>query len=147
MEQINLNFRKATGKDADLVHQLIEELESQSINKNSFLKSYEQNLNSDSVFYFIVEDLSGPVGFVSLHFQNLLHHFGMVAEIQELVLLAASRNKGYGKMILDKMIALAKLHHCVLIELAANKKRIDAHRFYTQAGWKQSHFKFTLDLT
>lgn len=144
MSQVNLI--KAIQEDLSFVHELIEDLESNKIDFNVFQKVYFENLNNDQIHYFIIKADDVKIGFISIHFQLLLHHYGKVAEIQEIIFTPSARGKGFGKIVLQEATQFAKKSDCVLIELSANKKRLDAHRFYSRENWKQSHFKFTFDL-
>lgn len=138
-------LRKVAAEDLHFVHALIQDLEDQEIDPEQFSAVFLANLRSEEVFYFVIMHQQKKAGFVSLHVQPLLHHWGKVAEIQELILHKDFRNLGLGKQVLHEMINLAKSKECKLIELCTNKKRIDAQRFYRDAGWKESHFKYTCE--
>jgi PhnO protein len=87
------------------------------------------------------------LGFISCHIQNLLHHCGKVAEIQELFIKQAFRGQKIGeqlvKFIEQELIAL----NCVSIEVTAQNKRIHTHTFYKKMGFDQTHLKYTKAIT
>ena len=139
-------LRRAKEQDLAFVRSLIQDLESEEVNQDQFSATFLHNLHRPEIFYHIICHQNKPVGFVSLHVENLLHHWGKVAEIQELIIHRDARGKGIGKWVLDQMIVSARMQECKLIELCTNKKRIDAQRFYRNAGWNESHFKYTFEL-
>ena len=142
----SMNIRPAGINDKQEIFGLVCLLEETDIPADDFDKIYSANLNNNNVFYFVSTSDNRITGFISLHIQNLLHHWGKVAEIQELCVEPEFRSKGTGKILLEKAITTAKENNCVLIELAASQRREKAHAFYLKNGFKNSHFKFTLDL-
>jgi GNAT superfamily N-acetyltransferase len=58
----------------------------------------------------------------------------------------AYRGQGIGKIMIAAAIAHAKEQGAGLIELSSNKSRVDAHRFYRNLGFVQSHEGFKLML-
>lgn len=146
MNENKSSIRRAEQKDKIEIYELICLLEDIRIPPDLFDPIFEKNLADSSIFYFVSEHDLKITGFMSLHIQHLLHHWGKVAEIQELCVQTDDRNKGTGKMLLETAIKTAKENGCELIELAANNKRTKAHGFYSKNGFNNSHFKFTLPL-
>jgi ribosomal protein S18 acetylase RimI-like enzyme len=52
------------------------------------------------------------------------------------------RGAGIGKVMIAHALAFAEEHGVGLIELSSNKLRLDAHRFYRNLGFDQSHEGF-----
>lgn len=146
MKENNSSIRKAELKDKNEIYELICLLEDTKITGDLFHSIFEKNLSDKNIFYFVSEHNFKISGFISLHIQHLLHHWGKVAEIQELYVQTEDRNNGIGKMLLETAIKTAKENNCELIELSANKTRTKAHEFYLKNGFNNSHFKFTLPL-
>jgi PhnO protein len=140
---IQIQLRRAESKDKDQVYGLICQLVGFDFDRKSFEKTYAKNLSDDMIKYWVIDDGEKAIGFVSLHIQDLLHHEGKVAEIQELCVDEKFTGKGFGKLLADHAILEAKKLNCEIIELSASNKRVDAHRFYDREGWDRSHFKFT----
>ena len=86
------------------------------------------------------------IGFLSLSIGDQLHHAGKIATVEELVLSFDQRGKGYGTMLLNRALAIARENRCKGIELTSNFSRTDAHAFYLRNGFKKSSFKFKKDL-
>lgn len=143
---LKVHLRNAIISDTNQIHALICQLENKTMDRTNFKRIFERNLQSPDIFYRVLEGNENIIGFVSMHIQNLLHHEGKVAEVQELCVDEKYRNLGFGKILLDEAVQEAQNRKCELIELAANKKREDAHRFYEREGWERSHFKFTKNL-
>lgn len=59
---------------------------------------------------------------------------GKYLEIEELVTAAASRSQGYGGVLFDWLVALARQERCQQIRLLSGLARTDAHRFYERKG-------------
>lgn len=140
---IQIKLRPAGNNDANQVYPLICQLVGFDFDRNSFEKTFDNNLKKDSVFYWVIEKENRVIGFVSLHLQQLLHHQKRVAEVQELCVDVKFTGMGFGKLLLDEAILEAEKQNCEIIELAASNKRVEAHRFYEREGWERSHYKFT----
>jgi len=56
------------------------------------------------------------------------------------------RGMGIGKIMIAHALAFAKGQGGGLIELSSNKSRLDAHRFYVNLGFAQSHEGFKIEL-
>lgn len=130
----------------DSVYELICALEKTAIPREKFKLIFVSNSMLPTVRYRVAVLEEKVIGFCSVHIQSLLHHWSDVAEVQELIVHESYRGKGIGKLLLDDAIAFAKERGCTQIELATNRKRRDAQRFYEREGWTPSHFKFTLPL-
>jgi PhnO protein len=139
----NIQIRPATVDDGISVYGLICELEDYTLDKEVFIANFRRNLNSTSIHYLVATIDNNVVGFISCHGQILLHHEGLVYEIQEIVVSNNDRNKGTGKMLLHALEQIIAKEEYKLLEVACNLKRKDAHRFYLANGFGQTHYKFT----
>jgi GNAT superfamily N-acetyltransferase len=61
-------------------------------------------------------------------YTNLIN--GRVLYVDDLVTVAAARSRGYGKLLNDYLVDLARRESCATIELDSHVRRHDAHRFY-----------------
>lgn len=136
----------ATARDIDFIYACINELEGKVFDKDRFAQLYANVLGSPDRFLFVMENNNENIGYMSIYIQPLLHHNGKVAEVQELIVLPEFRSRGAGRVAIDFAKRFSKEQGCVLIELASNLMREDAHRFYLGNGFKRSHYKFTCDL-
>jgi GNAT superfamily N-acetyltransferase len=78
------------------------------------------------------------------YYDNL--HSGRVLYVDDLVTDATARSKGYGKQILDWLVAQARDAGCQTFELDSGVQRFDAHRFYLANRMiiSSHHFKLAL---
>lgn len=140
----SIQVRRATNKDQSAVYRFICDLEDTQFDENLFGNYYIENIHKLHNIYFVAEDSSNGqvVGYISCHGQVLLHHLGLVYEIQEMYVDAAYRNRGIGKLLLKKLkVSLPR--NCTSLEVTAQNKRLETHAFYEANGFKHSHVKFT----
>jgi GNAT superfamily N-acetyltransferase len=69
---------------------------------------------------------------------------GPVLYVDDLVTAARHRSKGYGRHLLDWLLAEAKRQGCAYLELDSGVKRLDAHRFYERHGMQKAAFHFSI---
>lgn len=143
MDNKEVNMRRATHKDVEVIHQMICVLEKESFDSDTFKSIFVQNLANPQVSYFVAEVDNKVVGFISLHIQSLLHHNGNVGEIQELFVDENYRGYGIGKQLLKAAEKVAQENRCKVFEVACNMKREKTHQFYEREGLSKTHYKFT----
>jgi PhnO protein len=142
MEKIKI--RKADVGDMLTVYEQICDLEEYTFEINAFQKIFFHNINDVNKLYYLAEDNFGNcLGFISCHCQLLLHHCGMVAEIQELFVKRPFRGIGIGKKLMIHIEQLLKELDCISFEVTAQNKRIKTHEFYKRNAFQSTHLKFT----
>lgn len=132
---------------ADAVYGLLRELEGPGLDRDAFYSVYAANLQVQTIRYFLAFVNGGAVGFISLHVQRLLHHTGLVGEIQELVVKEGLRGQGIGRVLFSAAKEVAKAAGCVQLEVCCRRERVQSLDFYKSVGMAQSHFKLCLTLT
>ncbi|GAA4280381.1 GNAT family N-acetyltransferase [Gaetbulibacter aestuarii] len=143
---MTLNIKPATLSDFETVYHFICELEEVSFDKEKMRVIFEENLKSQKIIYLIGSYQNEPAAFLSCHLQNLLHHNGMIAEIQELFILKKFRRKKFGSILIDYLIALLKKKKVFQLEVTSNKVRTETLHFYKSIGFTDSHIKFVKPL-
>ncbi|MEY2940358.1 MAG: Protein PhnO [Bacteroidota bacterium] len=141
----NYTIRKAVVSDAATVKCLLEELENREFDQAVFDQIFMEYLTSSRtlVQVAVLQELE-IVGFISCTGQSLLHHEGLVFEIQEMIVTAAHQGKGLGRKMVDVMREEVKSLGAKSLEVTSNKRRKEAHAFYQSVGFKNSHEKFTI---
>ncbi len=139
-----MTIRYATPEDADAVFHLVEMLGSDSFSYDEFLSTYRYNLTAAHCLVAVMEQELVGLGVLLLGYP--LHHGKKMAEITELVVDGAFRSSGIGKALVDEMTRIAVENHCGGIEVASNRKRLAAHRFYEREGFLNTHCKLTKGL-
>jgi len=137
-------IRKAILNDAEVIYKFICSLESTAFDFDLFVTLFNENLKNKRNLYFVAEDtnLSKIIGYISCHGQILLHHLGLVYEIQEMFVEETYRNQGIGKALIQHLESSLP-DNCKSFEVTAQNKRISTHEFYQVHGFKSSHLKFT----
>ncbi|HEY4487606.1 MAG TPA: GNAT family N-acetyltransferase [Candidatus Paceibacterota bacterium] len=146
MERAAIFLRKAEIDDFECVYKMISDLENEAMDKDFLLHSYKQNLANKDVSYWLAVSNEQPIGFISLHVQNLLHRNGPVAEIQELFVDSEFRGAHIGQRLVETAREEAIKRGCKRFEVSTNVKREGAHRFYERLGMQRTHLKFTQTL-
>ena len=141
----NYTIRQAVESDAAAVKGLLEELENRAFDQAVFDRIYGEYLHTPLTLMLVaVHGEDEIVGFISCKGQSLLHHEGLVFEIQEMIVTAAHQGKGVGR----ELVAALKPELAILgaksLEVTSNKRRKEAHAFYQSVGFKNSHEKFTI---
>lgn len=95
----------------------------------------------------VAEDGGEIVGCLQLTFIPGLARLGMTRALIEGVRVARSaRGKGIGEALFRHAIELSRRHGCGLVQLTADKRRKDAHRFYARLGFVATHEGMKLSL-
>lgn len=138
----SISLRRATPPDVEFIYSFLCELEEEAFDFDQFNAIYHRNLLNPDCHYFLAFDQQQCVGYASVHAQWLLHHCGKVGEIQEMFVIPAYRSKGVGRLLIEQLMEVAQQENFEILEVTANKKRLDTHRFYERQGLEQTHFKF-----
>lgn len=87
------------------------------------------------------------VGTLQLTIIPGLSRKGATRGLVEAVRVAASaRGTGLGTTLMEWSIEEARTRGCTLVQLTSDKARPDAHRFYTNLGFQNTHEGFKLPL-
>jgi len=131
--------------DATAVKALLEELEGRAFDQEIFTRIYAEYLAVPlTLLYVAVGSETEIVGFISCKGQSLLHHEGLVFEIQELIVTAAHQGRGVGRKLIDMLKSELTRLEAKSLEVTSNKRRKEAHAFYQSVGFLNSHEKFTI---
>ena len=141
MEQ-KFEIRKAEVRDLDTVYGFICHLEETRFPFEAFEEIYLENIeNPDYVYLVAANGNDEAIGFLSCHGQNLLHHGGLVYEIQELYVSRNLRGTGIGKALVASLVERLNETGFQGLEVSANAKRTDAKKFYAKMGFLATHIK------
>ena len=138
-------IRQSLESDAAAVKALLEELEGRAFDEDIFARIYSEYLEAPLTLIFVATLEEGEItGFISCKGQSLLHHEGLVFEIQELVVTAAHQRKGLGRKLIAALESDLENLGAKSLEVTSNKRRKEAHAFYESVGFLNSHEKFTI---
>ena len=142
-----MNIKNAKSDDLDTIFNFICELENEVFDFQIFKDIFEENLQNLNYVYYVAEIENQVVGFISFHTQKLLHHCGIVGEIQELYVVQNFRNQQIGRILVNKIKDYAKTHKLKSIEVTSNKTRTEDVYIYESLEFRLSHNKFTINTT
>jgi PhnO protein len=138
-------IRQAVESDATAVKCLLEELENREFDQAVFWSIYMEYLRVPlTLMKVAVSSETEIVGLITCKGQSLLHHEGMVFEIQELIVTAAHQGNGIGRKLIEALRPELLHHAAISLEVTTNKRRKEAHAFYQSVGFLNSHEKFTI---
>lgn len=83
------------------------------------------------------------IGYIAAQGQLLLHHLGMVYEIQEMFVHPEFRGKGIGHQLMAALETHLRNRECRSFEVTTNEKRAATQHFYAACGFNKTHVKFT----
>ena len=141
---LQINIRKVEKQDLGFVYKAICELENEVLDFEVFERIFNENISNLQNLYLIAENESEGLGFISFHTQNLLHHCGLVGEIQEFFIHQKYRGKGVGRLLINEIKNFAEQHNLKSIEVTTNKRRVENVAIYENLGFNLSHNKFTI---
>jgi PhnO protein len=134
-------IREASIKDFTDVYQFICELQSKVFDKETMNTLYSENISNPNYLYLVACDDNITVGYASCHIQNLLHHAGKVAEVQEMFVKPIYRSKGVGKLLMNELKKIAKEKGALQLEVTTRVVRKKAIQFYVREHFEDSHKK------
>ena len=142
-----IEIREVKNTDFDTIFVFINELENQKFDVNRQREIFTENLANPYNIYLLATIDTKPVGFLSCHIQHLLHHSGLVGEIQEMYIRPESRNLGIGHKLVGKLKRIARDQRVIQLEVTSDIKRELAHKFYKNQQFIDTHKKFVCLLT
>jgi PhnO protein len=139
-----MEIRLATSEDLPSIFAFICDLEEQTFDFDLFQQYYRQNISEKNNIYLVAVDGNQlPIGYISCHGQLLLHHLGMVYEIQEMFVDPLHRGQGIGHQLIEALETRLRDRECRSLEVTTNAKRAATQEFYAACGFTKSHVKFT----
>ena len=113
--------------------------------ENSFLPTIKEMISEGYQLAFIEGENGYAVSIIGFRYLQFTYN-GKHFYIDDLSTLPESRGKGYGGMLLDYVIALAKERGFKCVTLDSGYTRLNAHRLYLNKGFVLAahHFSKTL---
>ena len=105
---------------------------------NDSIESFDAQsiINDNNCYCVVLEENGGVKGFGAL----ILHHVptrGLVGRLEDIIIGEASRQKGFGRKIVEHLIEKAKNMGAASIDLTSNPQRIAAHSLYESLGFQK----------
>ena len=132
MENMVLFIRAIEVNDVDSVTCLLGSL-SNTIDTDPFkFANFVRTLPSNQHILVLEEDnVVFGIGTLFLE-KKIIHHFGVVGHIEDVVILPSHQGKGYGKILVQHLVQLAKQEKCYKCILNCDKENV---AFYTKCGF------------
>jgi len=110
----------------------------------SFLSTMD-DMKKEGYHLLYLEDEGRMVSVAGFRFTTTLYD-GLIIDFDDFVTLADGRSKGYGAMLFDNLVGIAKEKGIKTIHLNSNHLRYDAHRFYLNKKMKIIAHHFRLEV-
>lgn len=108
--------------------------------------SFEEVLNSPNNFVFVAEDNGQIIGLAAFSVRNVIRYPKQIAELDELFVSQEYRQKGVGKLLMQKVEEKAKELNCYRLYVESQYKHETAHKFYEQLGYTNYGYHFIKNL-
>ncbi|HET6992075.1 MAG TPA: GNAT family N-acetyltransferase [Bacteroidia bacterium] len=115
------------------------------LKKEDFLPRIKRLMKGGYQIAFVLLPDGTVPAVAGFRFEEMLHR-GNSIYIDDLSTLEESRSKGYGGMLIDYLINLAKEKEMHSIHLDSGVQRFDAHRFYLKKKFNITSHHFALQL-
>ncbi|MGX9416165.1 GNAT family N-acetyltransferase [Vibrio sp. WJH972] len=114
---------------------------------NAYLKAFEAIVQNPDNQVLVVELKNTLVGMLQITLIPYLTHIGSWRCFIEGVRIHSDyRGQGLGQKMFEHAIEIARSKGCSIVQLATDKRRPDAIRFYEKLGFKATHEGFKLAL-
>jgi ribosomal protein S18 acetylase RimI-like enzyme len=92
-------------------------------------------VNDPNTHIYIIREQNSIVATGTLCLKHTLEF--ALADIESVVVSSKQRGKGYGKLLLQHMIAQAQAYNVHHIQLTSNPKRVAANKLYQKLGFER----------
>ena len=131
----------------ELLAQLDDEPHPRGDATDAELRAFDDVIADERQRLFVIEDGGRIVGTaVLVVVPNITHGGRPYAIIENVVVDEQARGQLYGELLMAHLVEQARTAGCYKAALTSNKRRIDAHRFYTRIGFRATHEGFRIDL-
>lgn len=96
---------------------------------------------------YVVEENQRIIATCSLIIiDNLGHRGAKLALAESMIVSQEYRGRAIGSKLMQFVMEKAKEENCYKLMLSSNKKRIEAHKFYEQLGFRQHGISFMVEV-
>ncbi|MEP7128633.1 MAG: GNAT family N-acetyltransferase [Chitinophagales bacterium] len=101
------------------------------------------NLHQQPGYCILIAEIENKVvGFISMHWFELMHWKGRLGRFTSFCIDEMFRSKGVGQALLKEGEAFLIKQGCVKLEVTSNLKRTRTHEFYLKAGYVEDSRRF-----
>lgn len=143
----DLTFREATRQDLERIVEMLNDDPIEGKRSGAFGPAHIQGFNnvasSPNNELIVAELEGGVVGVMQLTFIPGITRNGATSmKLEAIRVDAALRSQGIGRLMVQYAEQRAQDRGCGLIQLDSHRDRHNAHRFYVELGYAQSHVGF-----
>jgi GNAT superfamily N-acetyltransferase len=148
-EASDIVVREAAADDAELLAALMAEMddEPELVLDGAQMRAVMADMAAYPDFrtYLVLDRTGTAVGTFSLMiFSSPSHHGARQALLDAVVVSRTRRGQGVGGDMLRHAMHIAAASGCYKMTLSSNLKRVDAHRFYEDLGFRQHGISFSI---
>lgn len=136
-----MQIRQAKLSDASSISSLLSQLGYPGIDEN--LTAEKIRIHATEGYHlFVAEVENRVVGFIALHWFELMHWEGKMGRMTAFCVDENFRSQGTGKQLLHASEAFLKNKGCVKFEVTSNARRTRTHGFYLNNGYVEDSRRF-----
>lgn len=139
-------IRDARPEDVKEIQSLMEQLEGRAFDAELFKERYLDLLTREEDYVYVYELDGKAVGMVNLLVKRPLHHTYMTAEVVEITVDEAYRNRKIGGALLEHAEKWCIANGLEQIELCTKFTRKDAQRFYEHHEYDLERYNYSKEL-
>jgi GNAT superfamily N-acetyltransferase len=149
----DIQIRRATAADVGAIVTMIADDQLGATRETAddlkpYLAAFEQIDADPNQLLIVAERNDEVIGTLQLTFIPGLSRRGSTRGLIEAVRVAApARGAGLGTTLIQWAVEESRTRGCTLVQLTSDKTRTNAHRFYTNLGFTNSHEGFKLKLS
>ena len=139
-----INIEDFSHRNNDIITLLSQLSTTTQISKSDFLIFLINKPLNHNIYVCIDNELDKIVGIITIIIESkLIHNFGKVAHIEDLVVDKEERNKGIAQLLINKCIEYAKNENCYKIILNCNENLI---KFYEKSNFYNAGYQMRMNL-
>jgi GNAT superfamily N-acetyltransferase len=139
--QDNINIAMADARDADTLFQMLQHQFSEhqiALDADRLLSAIHHLISNRALgFALMAREGDVPVGLAVISLAWTLEHGGRSAWLDELYVVPHKRSRGIGRLLIEKVIEMAKEQGCLDLDLEVDIDHRRAEKLYEQSGFSR----------
>jgi GNAT superfamily N-acetyltransferase len=99
-------------------------------------ENFDNIIHSDIIKIFVLEKINKIIGAASFFIFTNMIAGDKFAHIDDFIIEESERKKGYGKVLMDRILKYAKKYQINPVKLTSSLEFREAHKFYEKIGGK-----------
>ncbi len=141
---MNALIRNTRREDFEAVVSLLAQLwPGKTVNPKNLARTLDRMVFSDNTELLCAERDGKVVAFASLATLSNLWQEGLVLYLTTMIVDEQHRRSGIGKLLMERVLEIARKRGCAKIELESAFDRVEAHAFYKKMGFEKRAYFFS----